>query len=666
MKSLIRRYKNGTPFPTGATVLQLPYEEGQPLPFTAEEEGTYFYRLNREDCVYGLGEAVRGINKRGWIYESYNEDDPIITENRSALYGAHNFFVVIGKEHTFGAFFDSGDRVVFDIGYTRSDELKVTAKNADVYLIEGEDAVGIVRAFRELIGESYIPPKWAFGFGQSRWGYRCEADIRRVAEGYRENGMPLDMIYVDIDYMERYKDFTINRERYPDFGKLCAELKKEGIRLIPIIDAGVKVEKGYPVYEEGVEKGYFCTDKDGMPYIVGVWPGESVFPDVLNPEARKWFGEQYEVLLSQGAEGFWNDMNEPSIFYSKNRLSDALAKISAARGANMPIEEYQKLLAALGSLANNREDYKEFYHNTPAGRVAHAEVHNLFGSFMTRAAAEYFAARDPDKRYLLFSRSSCIGMHRYGGIWTGDNASWWSHLLLNLKMLPSLNMCGFLYIGADLGGFGNNTTEDLLLRWLALGIFTPLMRNHSTMNTRNQECYEFTDKQAFRNLLGIRYALIPYLYSEFVKSATRGSMMFRPLAFDFPDDRRAKTVEDQLLLGNELMIAPVCEQNAAGRYVYLPEPMKMIRMCSAEDYELTCLEAGDHYIEVPLSEVVFFLRKGGVLPLAKPARNTASLNENDLVWLKNIDRPAEYELYCGNGETRSELKTAFRKVSGKV
>ncbi|MDE5896984.1 MAG: alpha-glucosidase, partial [Clostridia bacterium] len=249
---MIKRYRYGNPFPTGAVAEELAIESGEQKLFRRNEAGEFLLTLAPEDCVYGLGEAVRGINKRGWLYESCNEDDPIITEKRTSLYGAHNFIAVIGERQKFGAFFDCADSVLFDIGYTNLNELRVRAENFDLYLIDGESAAGIVRQFRTLIGESYIPPKWAFGYGQSRWGYKCEADIREIAEGYRNADMPLDMIYLDIDYMERYKDFTVNQERYPDLKKLASDMKQEGIRLIPIIDAGVKVEAGYEVYEEGV------------------------------------------------------------------------------------------------------------------------------------------------------------------------------------------------------------------------------------------------------------------------------------------------------------------------------------------------------------------------------------------------------------------------------
>ena len=307
---MITKYRYGKPFPTDATVVEYKAAKGEPQYFTrtAKEGNEVFsFTMGKKDCVFGLGEQVRGINKRGWIYTSYNEDDPVIIESRTALYCAHNFFVVSGKK-TFGAFFDSADKVVFDVGYTDCDELTVTARDVDLYIIEGESILDIVRQFRELIGMSYIPPKWAFGYGQSRWGYQNEKDIRDVYEGYAKCDMPLDMIYMDIDYMQDYKDFSVNKERFPDLPALSKELKEKGVYLVPIIDAGVKIQEGYSVYEEGLKKGYFCTDEKGEPYVIAVWPGESLLPDVLNPEARRWFGSQYKALLDQGIEGFWNDI----------------------------------------------------------------------------------------------------------------------------------------------------------------------------------------------------------------------------------------------------------------------------------------------------------------------------------------------------------------------
>ena len=646
----MKRYEYGNPFDTEAIVEKVDATKGNPKYGTiSQKEGFAFtYIMDDDDIVYGLGEANRGINKRGYCYISDCADDDEHTEDKRSLYAAHNFIIVSGKQ-TFGMFFDYPSTLTFDIGYTRMDTMKVSCENADLnlYVFEGENAYDIVKQFRKVIGRSYIPPKFAFGFGQSRWGYETKEDFCKVADGYRDNHIPLDMIYMDIDYMQDFKDFTVNEENFKDFPGFVQEMKDKNIRMIPIIDAGVKVEDGYSVYEEGVEKQYFCKREDGSDFVAAVWPGDTHFPDVLNADARKWFGDQYRFLTEQGIEGFWNDMNEPAIFYSKEGLAEA--KEVTRRFADDEEDKIQswKVGVKLLGLANNHEDYRRFYHLVNGKKVRHDKVHNLFGYNMTRAAGEAFERIDPDKRFLMFSRSSYVGMHRYGGIWTGDNKSWWSHILLNLKMMPSLNMCGFLYTGADLGGFGADTTRDLLLRHLALGVFTPLMRDHAAKGTREQECYQFEQIEDFRHVIGVRYRLIPYLYSEYMKAALNDDMYFKPLAFEYPKDKRAVRVEDQLMIGNEIMIAPVYEQNARGRYVYLPETMKFVKFLPDGTIMEEILEKGDHYVEIALNEVPLFIRSGKCIPLAEAVESVAELDTENLKMIGF--EGAQYTLYEDDG-----------------
>ena len=649
---MIRRYVYGKVMETEAIMEKPQCQEGTIPYFTVDEEKMSFsFSMEESDRVYGLGENVRGINKRGWIYESKCSDDPNHLEDRRSLYGAHNFIVVDGKVQ-FGVFVDYPGILTFDVGYTRHSELKITASdwNLDVYVIEGEDVKDIVKQFRGLIGRSYIAPLWAFGYGQSRWSYMTADEVRDVVKKHRELGIPLDSVYLDIDYMERYKDFTLNDETFPDFAEFNKEMKEQNIHLVPIIDAGVKQEEGYPVYEEGLEKGYFCKKEDGTPFVAAVWPGKALFPDMLNKEARDWFGDQYKFLLDQGVEGFWNDMNEPAIFYTEDRLKDVLEKLDTFKGKNLDLNRFWEFTGLVSGLSNNVEDYKMFYHNINGEKVRHDRVHNLFGYNMTRAAGEAFERLEPDKRILMFSRSSYVGMHRYGGIWQGDNKSWWSHILLNLKMMPSLNMCGFIYTGADLGGFGSDTTEDLVLRWLALGIFTPLMRNHSAMGTRVQEVYRFENMDGFRHIIGLRYRFLPYLYSEYMKAVLRDEMMFRPLAFDYPQDSHAVNVEDQLLLGDGLMIAPVYEQNAEGRYVYLPEKMKMVRFKVDGTTEEEILEDGHHYVNISLTDVVVFVRPNHLIPMSSGGQCVEDVDFENLQYISYIDNgEAVYEYYHDNG-----------------
>lgn len=647
---MIKKYRFGTPFETEAVVKTMETEQGTPEfgEISTEEGFAFTYRMDGEDVVYGLGEANRGLNKRNYCYISNCTDDPNHTEAKMSLYAAHNFIVISGKE-TFGLFFDYPSKITFDIGYTKEEILQVSCEYADLYLyvITGESAYDIVKQFRKIIGRSYIPPRFAFGFGQSRWGYKTKEDYRSVADGYQDNHIPIDMIYMDIDYMQDFKDFTLNEENFRDFPEFVREMKERGIRLIPIIDAGVKVEEGYPVYEEGVEKGYFCKREDGSDFVAAVWPGDTHFPDVLNPEARRWFGGKYRFLIDQGIEGFWNDMNEPAIFYSREGIEELKETIKRYVQEDMETIPVWELEGLVTGIANNPEDYRRFYHNVGGRMIRHDKVHNLFGYNMTRAAAEAFDRIVPDKRLLMFSRSSYIGMHRYGGIWTGDNRSWWSHILLNLKMMPSLNMCGFLYTGADLGGFDNDATRDLVLRWMALGVFTPLMRNHSAQGTRRQEAYQFGDTEDFRGIVETRYRLLPYLYSEYMKAALNDDMYFRPLAFVYPEDSFAAGVEDQMMLGGEAMIAPVYTQNAKGRYVYLPEDMLFVKFAKDGAYTEELLTQGHHYVEIAVNEVPLFIRKGRCIPLAEAAECMEKL---DTANLKMIGfENAEYTLYEDDG-----------------
>lgn len=647
---MIRKYVFGEPFDTEAVVKEIETANGMPCFGTISTENgfAFTYKMSEDDIVYGLGEANRGLNKRGYCYISNCSDDPHHTEEKRSLYAAHNFLVVSGKEN-FGLFFDYPTVITFDIGYTRSDVLKVSCDAADLnlYVIEGENAYDIVKQFRSIIGRSYIPPKFAFGFGQSRWGYKTKEDFWKVTEGYRSNQIPIDMIYMDIDYMEGYKDFTLNEENFQDFPEFVSDMKEQGIRLVPIIDAGVKVEEGYSVYEEGVRNNYFCKREDGSDFVAAVWPGDTHFPDVLNADARKWFGDHYRVLIDQGIEGFWNDMNEPAIFYSREGMEELKEKIRKIVQEDMEALPVWELGAAVEGVANNPKDYERFYHNVDGKKIRHDKVHNLFGYNMTRAAGEAFERIDPGRRFLMFSRSSYVGMHRYGGIWTGDNKSWWSHILLNLKMMPSLNMCGFLYTGADLGGFGANATRDLVLRWLELGVFTPLMRNHAAIGTREQECYQFENTDDFRGVIETRYRLVPYLYSEYVKAALNDDMYFKPLAFVYPEDEFAVRVEDQMMVGNEIMIAPVYTQNAKGRYVYLPERMKLVKFTKDNQYTEEVLEKGHHYVEIALNEVPLFIREGRCIPVAKAAQTVEKLDTENLELL-GFDG-AEYELYEDDG-----------------
>ena len=665
---MIQRFSFGHPFPTQSVVLSLPAESG-PIPFLTPDGSGWQLTLSEQAAVYGLGEMPRGINKRGWHYIANNTDESRHSEDKLSFYGAHNFLLVRDGSTCFGLFVDFPGKVYYDIGYSRHDLLSFHTETPDydLYLLSGGNENVICKEFRTLIGRSYIPPRWAFGLAQSRWGYKTEEDVREVARQYKEHDLPLDMICMDIEYMQDYADFTVNKERFPDLTKLSADLKAQGIRLVPIIDAGVRVDPNDSTCTEGLEKGYFCKKADGTPFVAAVWPGKAYFADFLRPEVREWFGHKYKALTDCGIEGFWNDMNEPSLFYSPERLRAFLDDMAALREKdNIEQEEFfPRVVGGAMGLMNSPADYASFYHEADGRKVRHDQVHNLYGGSMTRAAGEAFADLRPGQRTLLYSRSSFIGSHRYGGIWLGDNNSSWAQLLANIQMMPSVQMCGFLYSGADLCGFSSDTTPDLALRWLEFGLLTPLMRNHSAVGTRMQEYYRFPEVlPAVRNMIRLRYALLPYLYSEFMKAALENTSYFRPLAFDYPDDPDAREVEDQLLLGEGLMAAPVYVQNAHGRHVYLPEPMKLLRLRAVDDYDEEILPAGHHYIRCALDEMLLFIRPGHIIPVAQPANNTAELDDASLtLWsfLPNGES-AEYRMYRDDGVTTEYEKKEHWKT----
>lgn len=650
---MIHKYVFGDPIETDAVVREIGescWSDG----LLRKEGNAFYYEMQPDEIVYGLGENVRGMNKRGWRYVSNCSDNPNHCEHTNSLYGAHNFIMAgDGTDNTFGVFVDIPGKITFDVGYTNTDQLVILPEdeNYKIYLIEGNSYQEVVREFRELIGRSYIAPRWALGYGQSRWSYFTADEVREVVREHRSRGIPLDSVYLDIDYMERYKDFTINRETFADFESLVQEMKEQNIHLVPIIDAGVKKEDGYDVYEEGKENGYFCKDENGEDFIVGVWPGRCCFPDMLNDKAREWFGDKYRILIDKGIDGFWNDMNEPAIFYSEKRLKKVFEKLDECKAMNLDVNSFFEMTELVSTIANNPEDYASFYHNYKGKRYRHDRVHNLFGYYMTRSASEAFQRYLPEKRILLFSRASYIGMHRYGGIWQGDNLSWWSHLKMNVQMMPSLNMCGYLYTGADTGGFGADVTEDLLLRWMEFAVFTPLFRNHSARGTRQQEVYRFSHEERFLNVIGARYQLLPYLYSEYMKAALSGTMMFSPLSFVYGKDALARQVEDQLLVGENIMVAPVYTQNVTGRVVYFPERMKEFVFEEGKLTEGKIFEKGFSYVGMPIGTVHVFLREGYLLPVSKGGKCVEEVDFADPALYSFGDEIRPYEYYSDDGET---------------
>ena len=637
---MITKVLFGDPYPTEAVIA--PVEQVQELKyFSANEDYARIFTcpLDADEAVYGLGETTGPMNKRGGRYISFNTDTADHSDQNPSLYASHNLLVL--EKRKFCIFFDTPGKVVFNIDLNGSGKIEVVcAGDVAVYQVEADSTQQAVREFLAAVGPAYLPPRWAFGYGQSRFGYKCEQDFLDVAEGYRKAGLPLEYICMDIDYMDGYRDFSVDTSRFPDLKAFSQRMLSDGIRLVPIVDAGIKVDPGEPVYEDGVKQGVFCTNKEGKLFRGGVWPGMTHFPDFLNPKARKWFGQQYKFYTDRGIEGFWNDMNEPALFYTEY-----------TKGPKKLDLVVSFLFPRLWKNIKERHlvrDYQSFFHHVDGKTLCHYDVHNIYGGNMIRATSEGLAEL-LDHRYLVFGRSSYIGAGRYGGVWTGDNTSCWEHIPLNMRHMAALNMCGFLYCGADTGGFMGNCTRELLLRWLAVSVFTPLMRNHSSMGTRSQEAYQFGDPEAFRSILTLRYRLLPYIYSEYMKAALGSDLYIQPLAFAFPEDPKVKNIEDQLLVGDSIMMTPIATEGATERTVYLPEDMTLVRY-DGKDFTCQLEKKGDLQIQVQLHETVFFIRKGKLLPVGKAVTNSRDVTVEDLQLLGDGET---YELYWDDGMTRN-------------
>lgn len=618
-------------------------------PFDLKEEGkvrTFLYHLDEDDVVYGLGESMRGINKRPGLYISYNCDNGHQEDDTKSLYSSHNFIIVFGKK-PFGAFFSTGGRVTFDIDSKGDSILRITAESdLNLYLYEGKDPLSIDRQFLSSFKRSFIPPFWAFGYGQSRWSYKNEREVRKMVEKHKKHGFPLDYVCLDIHYMKGLSDFTFSPKRFPYPKKLIGELKEQNIYVVPVVDAGVKIAKDEKPYQEGIHEGAFCLNHEGKPFIGYVWPGQTHFPDVLNKKGREHFGRQYAYYLDLGIEGFWNDMNEPSIFLSEYTKGKRRSEKNT-KGDNPNWEG-----------VGFNEDYHHFYQVDDKGnRYLHHEVHNYYGGLQIQGVHEYLE-EVTKRRYLLFSRSSYIGSHVYGGLWTGDNRSDFEHLAQNLRELPSISMVGFLYTGADTGGFAGNCDKELMQRWLELSLWAPLYRNHSCIFTRRQELYRYRHPEDFLAPLRARYALLPYIYSEFMKAALRNEPLIRPLAFDYPEDKEARNIEDQILFGEGVMVAPIIKRGATSRTVYLPEDMTKVTY-DGENFLEEGLEKGNQEIEMPLGKIIFFIKKDKAVIYGKPASNTAELRLEEVSFL---GQGKTYDQYLDDGFTKEVDEKKIRRL----
>ncbi|HJR59214.1 MAG TPA: glycoside hydrolase family 31 protein [Vicinamibacterales bacterium] len=508
-------------------------------------------RLRDDERVYGFGEKNGRLDKRGWklggySYVMWNSDTFAYDASTDPIYASVPFFLVLRNGLAHGIFLDNTFRSSFDIGHTSEGLLAFGADGGelDYYFIQGPSPREVISRYTSLTGRMPLPPLWSLGNQQSRWSYFPESRVRFVADNFRQRSIPADVLWLDIHYLDQYKPFTWDPERFPDPAGLVRDLRKQGFRVVTIIDPHPKKEPGYAPYDAGLAGGHFVTNPDGSIYEAPVWPssapknpGPSVFPDFSRVATRAWWGSLHKPLLDLGVAGIWNDMNEPAVF--------------ATPAGTMPL--------------NVR-------HDNEGQPTDHREIHNLYGMLMTRATHEGLGRIAPDERPFVLTRASFAGGQRYAAVWPGDATSDWSSLRASIPMLAGLGLSGFPFVGADIGGFVGTPSAELYTRWLQLGVFYPLMRTHTAFGTPDQEPWSYgSHHEALnRRAIELRYELLPHIYTAMEEASATGIPAFRPMFLDFPRDPRTYELDEQFMFGDSLLVAPVVREAAPDREIYLP------------------------------------------------------------------------------------------------
>lgn len=606
--------------------------EGHTVNLTSKSHQFSLHKTcQKDDYFYGLGEKTGFLNKRGYEYEMWNSDNPDPhVDSFKALYKSIPYYITFNADYCYGFFFDNTYKQFYDMAKTHDNCVSISFDKGyfNYYFIGGKSLKQVVSNYALITGKTPLPQRWTIGHQQCRWSYFSKEELMLVAEKYRELNIPCDILFLDIDYMDHYKVFTYNDETFNDFEGMVEKLNAMGYKLVTIIDPGVKVEEGYNIYEEAIKNGYVAT-MNNETYINAVWPGDSVYPSFISSKVRAWWQENIKFLTDLGVSGIWNDMNEPASF--KGPLPDNVEFIG---------------------------DDGIHYHD---------EVHNVYGHYMSEATYNGLV-KNTGKRPYVITRACYAGTQKYSTIWTGDNHSIWSHLEMAVPMLLNLGLSGFSFAGTDVGGFGSDCTKELLCRWSQLGAFTPLFRNHSAAGTRRQEPWTFDQETVdiYRKSVELRYELVPYFYDLYYEGSKTGLPLLRPLVMNYDNDSNTYELNDEFMLGDQMIIAPVLKQGVTKRMVYLPEG-KWYDYQSKKEFT-----KGYHIVDAPLDTIPVFVKSGSIIPKSKV--NQYIKEEREII-LELYPKEGSYLHYQDNGLDFNyqngeynlyEIKHIDNKVSIKV
>lgn len=616
------------------------------------------HQVTEKSKIFGLGEKTGYLEKSGSRYEMWNTNPGgFYTHNQDPLYLSIPFYITTEGEdgEILGVYLDKPELSEFGVKYQRDPDsigIAVNDVNLTFYLILGDNFKDVLREYTALTGKPFMPPKWALGYHQSKYGNpKDEKETIDLAQKFREKKIPCDALYFDIQYMNGYRIFTWNEEKFPNPEGMIEKLHDMGYKVVTIIDPGVKAEEGYAVYDSGLEKDVFVrAEEDG--YYKGVaWPGFCVFPDFLREGVRDWWADQHKLLLSQGIDGIWNDMNEPAIFFGKKQIKKITSNIQnkISSGAGMSADDLQELRSTLqeGPWGLIHEDDEE-------NKISHEKVHNVYALYEADATSRAFEKYMPKKRPFILTRAGFSGIQKYAITWTGDNSSTWEHMKMSIFMVLNLGLSGIPFAGADIGGFHGDADPELLTRWIQLGAVLPFFRNHSTKDTVAQEPWSFGEpfEEINRKYIRLRYELLPYLYTLCYEAHKTGTPIVRPLFMEFPDDRKSYLIQDEFMLGDALLVSPILERGIEKTLVYLPYqdergPLKWENWWTGE-----ILESGHHIVDSPLDIMPLFIREDSGIPLSNPIICTEEKPKN-LILRGNLENEIRIPIYHDDGKTRN-------------
>jgi alpha-glucosidase len=556
-------------------------------------------RLDRdlESAYYGLGQRVHPLRRDPGSYHNWNVD-PHTGHYRGqpSLYQSHPYLMAAKPGRCVGIYLNSTWFSRFDLGDSVADEISISTLGGqlELYVLVGKSPSEVTELFSELTGKPPLPPTWSLGYHQSRWGYQEQSEISDLVQEFRTRNIPLDVVHLDIDYMDEYRSFTFHPGRFPNPGQLSAELKERGVRLVTIIDPGIRFDlhSDYALARDGTRAGHYLRNRDGSPFTSYCWPDAALFTDYCSAEARRWWGELTQILTRQGISGIWIDMNEPAVF-------------------SRPFSEGFSTQHPMPLALQHAEG------------AQHAEVHNLYGHLMAKATYEGLVdalPEDTPERPWVLTRSAFVGTQRYAFAWMGDNSSWWEHLAVSLPQLISMGLSGQPFVGVDIGGFFGNTNAELLERWMEMAVFYPFMRNHTAVGTILQEPWRFgpETEERIRQQIQLRYRLLPYVEELARQAHLSGAPLLRSLFYEFPDDPDCYIYEDQGMFGPWLMFAPITRPGHRQRMVYFP-PGTWYDFWSDQHVVGPCALV----CPAPLGQMPIFIRQGACIPTCEVRLSSA-------------------------------------------